>query len=221
MSLILALILIAILCAKVSSDKAAVADCNRRIDAEMDAFNRRRQEWVKKVYDVDTVYDVTKMVERREKNVEQEVSSALEEMILIAEEFIPNNTKTEQTVRELTIDKLNRMKNNSSLRYMGYCSDPKDTSVRIMLANRGKMRNFDALAGITWSSYSSGLWQDNAAVYYTGAVFAKWIDERLKEHGINETLYWGDGVLDGYELDDQPHLEAASFLWEPSVRIKH
>ena len=218
MALILALILIVILCAKVGSDKAAVVENNRRIDVEIAAHNERKKKWESLVYDVDIVYDITKEVERGGEEVEREVSSAFEEMILIAGEFIPNNTKTEQTVHELTIDRLNRMRDNPKARYMCSFCNPTDTAVWIMLANRGKMRSYDSTAGVHWDSGSkSGLWQDDAAIYYTGAVFVKWIDKQLKRHGIDEPLYWMDGPLDGYELDDKPHLEATSFRWEPTV----
>ena len=219
MALILAIILIVILCSRISSDKASVAESNRRIDAKIAAYNERKKEWESQVYDVDVVYEITKMVERGGEEVEREVSAAFEEMILIANEFVPNGTKTEQTVHELTVDRLNRMKDNPKARYMCCVCDPTNTAVIIMLANRGKMRNYNAGFGISWDSGSkSGLWQDNAAIYYTGAVFVKWIDRQLRKHGIDEELYWMDGPLDGYDLDDKPHLRATDFCWEPTVR---
>ena len=219
MALILAIILIVILCSRISSDKASVAESNRRIDAKIAAYNKRKKEWESRVYDVDAVYEITKMVERGGEEVEREVSAAFEEMILIADEFVPNSTKTEQTVHELTIDRLNRMKDNPGARRMCCFCDQTDTAILIMLANRGKMRSYEAGFGIKWFSYSkSELWQDSAAIYYTGAVFVKWIDRQLKKHGIDEQLYWMDGPLDGYELDDKPHLRATDFCWEPTVR---
>lgn len=219
MALILAIILIVILCSRISSDKASVAESNRRIDAKIAAYNERKKKWELLVYDVDVVYEITKMVERGGEEVEREVSAAFEEMILIADEFVPNGTKTEQTVHELIIDRFNRMKDNPGARRMCCFCDQTDTAVLIMLANRGKMRSYEAGFGIKWFSYSkSELWQDSAAIYYTGAVFVKWIDKQLRKHGIDEELYWMDGPIDGYELDNKPHLRATDFCWEPTVR---
>ena len=60
MALILAIILIVILCSRISSDKASVAESNRRIDAKIAAYNERKKEWESQVYDVDVVYEITK-----------------------------------------------------------------------------------------------------------------------------------------------------------------
>lgn len=223
MALILALILIVILCAKVGSDKAAVTSSKRSAEESYNEYEKRRDEWVTDVTDEKLEYDITRMVERKDESVKQELLAAFDAMKTFAPECLRDAKLVDDTVLQLVQEKFEEVKTPERFGLMCCYSKYDVTAVRIMLANRGKLRMSDAMSGMNWAcDCNSPLYEDRLADYYKSLVFIRWIDKKLQEHGIHERLF-REGLTEANckELDDEPYGGGISgFLWEPSVQFK-
>lgn len=73
---------------------------------------------------------------------------------------------------------------------------------RVVLAKRGKMPLADSLFGIVGDS--------------TDAPFVKWVDRQLKEHGINEKLYF-TYRSEIHPMDNIPKRTIGEYMWDPQI----
>lgn len=223
MALILALILIVILCSKVSSDKAAVASSGKSAEERYNEYEERRDEWVSEVTDRKLEYDITRMVEQKSEAVNQELLIAFDDMKSFAPECLRNAELVDDTVLQLVQEKFEQVKTPGHLGWMCYYSKYDVTAIRVMLANRGKLRVSDATYGMEWTcDCNAPLYEDRLADYYKSIVFIRWIDKKLQEHGIHEQLFRkGFTEAKCKVLDDEPYGGGISgFMWEPSVLFK-
>lgn len=78
---------------------------------------------------------------------------------------------------------------------------------RMVLAKRGKLKLADALFGIM------GTEED--------LPFVLWIDSQLKEHGINEKLYFQEFFRDVHLIDDIPRRTLGEFKWDPQIGAQY
>ena len=73
---------------------------------------------------------------------------------------------------------------------------------RVVLAKRGKMQLADSLFGVIGDS--------------TDAPFVKWMDRQLKEHGINEKLYF-TYRSEIHPMNNIPKRTIGAYMWDPQI----
>ena len=73
---------------------------------------------------------------------------------------------------------------------------------RVILAKRGKLSLVDALFGISGDD--------------SDAPFVLWIDGQLKEHGVDEKVYFMYRT-DIFKLDDIPKRTLGEYKWDPQI----
>ena len=82
--------------------------------------------------------------------------------------------------------------------------------VRTLMARRGKLCDADAHTGI------------NCLATKDNILFIQWINDRLKEHGIDYPVYFVTtdhiGPMTAYALDKIPNGWEGKFMWEPLIK---
>lgn len=94
-------------------------------------------------------------------------------------------------------------------------------ALRIMMANRGKLMQNDAQFGIQTSGYGAPTVRQAEQLNRGTANFILWINEKLKEHGIDERVLllkdWGN--YEWYEVTETNKAIGGTYYWYPSVLV--
>ena len=87
--------------------------------------------------------------------------------------------------------------------------------LRIMMACRGKLTDHDAHLGICVGAPIGTTQKQTLKNLEHKRDFVIWIDKQLKEHGINEDLYYYFGHY--YTLEASVHRIGGNFVWKPMM----
>ena len=89
---------------------------------------------------------------------------------------------------------------------------------QIMMACRGKLTDNDASLGIWIGLQSGGTQISNLRGLDHMRKYVMWIDRQLKEHGVNEEMYFHEFGT-AYTIDAARHRFNGTFRWAPSVPV--
>ncbi len=101
-------------------------------------------------------------------------------------------------------------------------------AARILMANRGKLLARDAKNGISPVDYGHRNAERRRMEAHNTAILARWMNKKLRQHGIDEQLLTdAPGVRHYYIIDDRvihcgvDECEGYSFVWKPMVDARH
>lgn len=100
-------------------------------------------------------------------------------------------------------------------------------AARILMANRGRLLARDARMGISSTNYNYRGARMEKEVRNV-AVLSRWINQKLRDHGIDEQLLTdGPGARGYYVIDDATthcsvdEYEGYNFVWKPMVDVRY
>ena len=90
-------------------------------------------------------------------------------------------------------------------------------ALRILLAQKGKLRYGDAHFGIANNGFGAPTTKMMHEWNTDSANFALWINEQLKKHGVDEPMYieTSPGVV--FRLTEENKFRNGSYIWEPVI----
>lgn len=200
---------------KIHKEKSETKRAQSDFETTMAIRNARRSEFERKVIDRELEADLEDFVYNTSNydKVWSEVSKAFDEM-----PWKPDDEKFICICPE-AVDAVFGKGTYTKKQKEQIAANYRKEALRIMMANRGKLMWNDARFGI--HTIGDGAPTTRIAEQWNKetANFILWINQKLKDHGVNEMvlLEFGCGYNNWYQITEENKIKCGTYHWFPEI----